>query len=59
MTKKEAKIKALEYIIECNHAYAELCNDSDQYSESSYDKVMKEIEYETNLIEKKLNKLKL
>ena len=59
MTQKEAKIKALEYILEENYSHAALNNDSDLYTDSQFTKISNAIEDEINILTKKLERLKL
>lgn len=59
MTQKEAKIKALEYLLENEYSYATLSNDSDLYTDSQFIKISNAIDDEINILSKKLEKLKL
>ena len=59
MTQKEAKIKALEYLLENEYSYATLSNDSDLYTDSQFIKISNAIDDKINILSKKLEKLKL
>lgn len=56
MTKKDAQIKAIEYILNTHHAYSEL-NDELLFTDSQYDKVSDAIDHEISILEGKLRKL--